>query len=130
MSKVLIVDKSIDRKKRIAALKQRGFSVFPALQLSEARSRCKPGTYDLIIVNGQDETEPAASFCDELTARTPAQAVLLALANGSNVVNRDYVAPDEPEALAERAAGVLGRQNEGAESSQGHGESDQARASA
>ncbi len=32
MSKVLIVDKSIDRKKRIAALKEQGFSVFPALQ--------------------------------------------------------------------------------------------------
>ena len=131
MSKVLIVDKSIDRKKRIAALKQRGFAVFPALQLAEARSRCKPGTYDLIIVNGQDEPELAASFCDELGARTPAQAVLMALPNGSNAVDRPYVAPDDPEALAERAVAVLGRQAEAGENSQGQsGESGEARASA
>ncbi len=83
MSKVLIVDKSIDRKKRIAALKGRGFSVFPALKLDEARSRCRPGAYDLIIVNAQDEPEMAAAFCDELRWRTPAQAVLLVVSNGS-----------------------------------------------
>jgi len=112
MNKVLIVDKTIDRKKRIAALKQRGLSVFPALQLAEARSRCKPATYDLIIVNAQDEPEMALAFCDELSARTPAQAVLLALSNGSGNADRPYVVQDEPEILAERAATVLGRPSE------------------
>ena len=108
MSKVLIVDKSIDRKKRIAALKERGFSVFPALQLAEARSRCKPGTYDLIIVNAQDEPETAASFCDELSARTPTQAVLLATSSGAGAAGKEYLVQDDPEILAERAASVLG----------------------
>lgn len=109
MSKVLIVDKSIDRKKRIAALKEQGFSVFPALRLEEARSRCRPGAYDLIIVNAQDEPETAASFCDELRARTPAQAVLLAVSNGSDNNGQDYLVQDDPALLAQRAAALLGR---------------------
>lgn len=107
MSKVLIVDKSIDRKKRIAALKDRGLSVFPALQLAEARSRCKPGAYDLIIVNAQDEPEAAVSFCEELSRKTPAQAVLLAVSDGSGPSGREYVVPDNPEALAKHAASML-----------------------
>lgn len=108
MSKVLIVDKSIDRKKRIAALKERGFAVFPALKLQEARSRCRPGAYDLIIVNAQDEAEMAASFCDELRSRTPAQAVLLAVSKGSANDGQDYLVQDDPGVLAERAAALLG----------------------
>ncbi len=107
MSKVLIVDRSIDRKQRIAALKERGFLVFPALQLAEARSRCKPGAYDLIVVNAQDEPELAASFCEELSGRTPAQAVLLAVSNVSGANSRDYVVADDPEILAQRVSTLL-----------------------
>jgi DNA-binding response OmpR family regulator len=118
MSKVLIVDKSIDRKKRIAALKERGFSVFPALQLAEARSRCRPGAYDLVIVNAQDEPETAASFCDELRARTPAQAVLLATSNGTGPGGKEYLVQDDPEVLAERAAALLGHSPSGQPESQ------------
>ena len=106
MSKVLIVDKSIDRKKRIAALKGRGFSVFPALKLDEARSRCRPGAYDLIIVNAQDEPDMAATFCDELSQRTPAQAVLLVVSNGSGSFSRSYAVQDDPELLVQRAAAL------------------------
>jgi len=105
--KVLIVDKSINRKKRIAALKGRGLSVFPALQLAEARSRCRPGAYDLIIVNAQDEPEAAAAFCEELRGRVPAQPVLLAVAAGANSPDRNYTVDDDPEVLANRAAGLL-----------------------
>jgi DNA-binding response OmpR family regulator len=105
--KVLIVDKSIDRKKRIAALKGRGFSVFPALQLAEARSRCRPGAYDLIIVNAQDEPEAAAAFCDELRGRAPAQPVLLAVADGTASPDVTYAVADDPEVLAQRAAELL-----------------------
>jgi DNA-binding response OmpR family regulator len=131
MSKVLIVDKSIDRKKRIAALKEQGFSVFPALRLEEARSRCRPGAYDLIIVNAQDEPEIAASFCDELRARTPAQAVLLAVSNGSGNNGQDYLVQDEPALLAQRAAALLGRSPSAQqESEQENREHAQARVSA
>jgi DNA-binding response OmpR family regulator len=112
MSKVLIVDKSIDRKKRIAALKERGLSVFPALQLADARSRCRPGAYDLIIVNAQDEPDAAASFCQELSGRTPAQPVLLVVANGSEASGGDYMVEEDPEILAQRAAAVLDRLSE------------------
>ncbi|MFZ0704637.1 MAG: hypothetical protein WAM71_03475 [Candidatus Korobacteraceae bacterium] len=109
MAKVLIVDKSIDRKKRIAALKERGLSVFPALQLNDARSRCRPGAYDLIIVNCQDELETAAAFCDDLGKRTPPQAVLLAVSNGSSDFAGEYAVADDPETLAKRAAALLGQ---------------------
>ncbi len=105
--KVLIVDKSIDRKKRIAALKAQGLSVFPALQLAEARSRCRPGAYDLIIVNAQDEPEAAAAFCDELCGRVPVQPVLLVSADGTNNSDRIYVVGSHPEVLAQRSAALL-----------------------
>jgi len=109
MAKVLIVDKSIDRKKRISALKERGLSVFPALQLSDARSRCRPGAYDLVVVNSQDELEAAVSFCDDLSSRTPPQAVLLVVSNGNGPAGREYVVQDDPEVLAKRAAALLGQ---------------------
>ena len=106
--KVLIIDKSIDRKKKIAALKSRGFSVFPALRLAEARSRCRPGAYDVIVVNAQDEMEAAVAFCDSSGERTPAQPVLLIISGGSNLPERDYLIADEPQVLADRVEAMLG----------------------
>jgi DNA-binding response OmpR family regulator len=106
--KVLIIDKSIDRKNKIAALKSRGFSVFPALHLAEARSRCRPGAYDLIIVNAQDESEAAMAFCDSLGERTPSQPVLLMISGGSHLPERDYLIADDPQALADRVEAMLG----------------------
>lgn len=105
--KVLVIDKSIDRKKRIAAIRRRGFSVFPALRLAEARSRCRPGAYDLIVVNAQDEPEAAMAFCDALCDRTPTQSVLLVTSGGSSASQRDYVVTEDPEALADRVEAVL-----------------------
>jgi DNA-binding response OmpR family regulator len=116
--KVLIVDKSIDRKKRIAALKSRGLSVFPALQLQDARSRCRPGAYDLVIVNAQDELQAAAEFCDQLCGRTPAQPVLLAMADETSGPDRIYVVTDEPEVLAQRAAALLDASHRSANASE------------
>jgi len=118
MSKVLIVDRSIDRKKRIAALKERGFSVFPALQLTEARSRCKPGAYDLVVVYAQDEPELAASFCEDLSERTPAQRVLLAVSDVSGANGSDYVVADDPEILAQRVSALLNHSPQAQEGSE------------
>jgi CheY-like chemotaxis protein len=106
--KILIVDQSIDRKKRIGALKDRGFAVFPALRLQEARSRCRPGAYDLIIVSAQDEPETAVTFCEELRQRTPAQPVLLITAGESKDFERPYAVTDDPEALVQRVESLLG----------------------
>ena len=105
--KVLIVDKSIDRKKRIAAIKERGLAVFPALQLADARSRCRAGAYDLIVVHGVDEPEAAVAFCDQLCGRTPAQQVLLIVANGAQRPQRDYVVENDPKAVADRVEAAL-----------------------
>jgi DNA-binding response OmpR family regulator len=105
--KVLIVDKSIDRKKRIAAVKNRGFAVFPALRLAEARSRCRPGAYDLVLVNAQDEVENAIAFCDSLCDRTPAQPVLLVVSGDSEIPARDYAVAEDAEALASRVESLL-----------------------
>jgi len=105
--KVLIVDKSIDRKKRINAIKQRGFAVFPALQLAEARSRCRPGAYDLIVVSGVDEPEAAVAFCDELRGRTPAQPVLLIVADGAQRPERNYVIEADPTTVADQVESAL-----------------------
>lgn len=106
--KVLIIDKSIDRKKKITAVKERGFLVFPALRLAEARSRCRPGAYDLIVVNTPDEMEAATEFCDSLGERTPPQAVLLIASGDSNIPQRDYVTTDDAVALADRVEAMLG----------------------
>jgi DNA-binding NtrC family response regulator len=105
--KVLIVDKSIDRKKRIAAVRQRGFSVFPALKLDEARSRCRPGAYDLIVVHGADEQEACVAFCDQMRERTPSQPVLLIIGNHGTRPDREYLVQDQPSTLADRVEAAL-----------------------
>lgn len=127
--KVLIVDKSIDRKQRISAVKQRGFAVFPALKLSESRSRCRPGAYDLIVINASDEQQEAVAFCDELRGRTPSQPVLLVVGENVSAPDRDYVVQEDPESLAARVEAVLGR-NSQAPTSAAAGEREETRASA
>ncbi len=105
--KVLIVDKTIDRKRRIAAIKERGFSVFPALQLADARSRCRPGAYDLIVVNAPDEPDAAMALCDLVCQRNPRQLVLLTVADGGPRPERDYIVDDDPKVLADRVEAAL-----------------------
>lgn len=129
--KVLIVDRGIDRKKRIAALKERGFSVFPALQLREARSRCRPGAYDLIIVSAQDEPEAAIAFCDELRQRTHPQPVLLMVSGESKNSEQAYMVADDPRLLADRVEALFGGSATSEEQSGNQDRNDQpARASA
>jgi DNA-binding response OmpR family regulator len=104
--KVLIVDRSSDRKKRISAVRERGFAVFPALQLQDACSRCRAGAYDLVVVSGTENFEAALAFCQQLQGRNPPQAVLLVTSNGSEAA-RDYVVSGSPEALADRVEKIL-----------------------
>lgn len=109
-SKVLLIDNSPDRKKRISLLKSNGFAVYPALNLEEARSRCKPGAYDLIVVNVGDQRDMAVEFCDALSQRSPKQHVLMAGNSDFSGTNREYVASDDPEQLLERVKKLLGVQ--------------------
>ncbi len=101
--KILLIDKTADRKERIAALKARGYAVFPALKMTEARSRCMNGSYDLIVVNPGDEREEALQFCDELRQQCSKQPVLLC----GEGIDRDYVVAGDTPSLLEAVDRVL-----------------------
>jgi DNA-binding response OmpR family regulator len=107
LAKILIVDKADDRKSRIAAIKDRGFAVYPALNLQEARSRCRPGAYDLVVVNGTQEPEACIAFCDQLRERKPPQAVLLTVADNAGGPHGDYVVGSNPAELADKVEALL-----------------------
>jgi DNA-binding response OmpR family regulator len=109
--KILLIDKASDRKERINALKNRGYAVFPALRMGEARSRCLRGGYDLIVVNAGEDLDQSLQFCDELRKQCPKQLVRMS-ANAN--VERDYIIPAELSALLEAVDRLLG---EGASSS-------------
>jgi len=91
-TRILLIDNASDRKERINALKHRGYAVFPALNLEEARSRCLRGGYDLIVVNANGSHEQAAQFCDDIRRQCPRQQLILCSdgASGSD----HTVAPD------------------------------------
>jgi DNA-binding response OmpR family regulator len=75
--KVLLIDNASDRKERIKALADHGYSVFPALRMDEARSRCTRGGYDLVVVNTGNNPEQALEFCDDVRRQCPKQLLLL-----------------------------------------------------
>jgi DNA-binding response OmpR family regulator len=94
--KILLIDSASDRKQRINALKSRGYAVFPALKMEEARSRCMRGGYDLIGVNAGDEQEKATQYCDDIRHQCPNQQVLMYNADGSG---RDYAVRSDVQSL-------------------------------
>ena len=124
LPKVLIVDKTRDRKTRLAAVKALGFAVYPALNLQEARSRCRPGAYDLVVVNGTLEPEACVAFCDQLRERKPPQAVLLTVDDQAGIPNRDYIVANRATELAARVEALLRKQPAQAEASEGQGRED------
>ncbi len=102
--KILLIDNAPDRKERIKALSVRGYAVFPALKMEEARSRCTRGGYDLIVVHAGEQQEQALAFCDELHSQCPKQALLL---SSSAVGERDYAVPDDLSSLLQRVDQML-----------------------
>ena|SRR5206468_4748897 len=109
--KILIIDKSPERKKRIQALKNRGFAVFPALNIAEARNRCKPGSYDLIVVNSGEEQDAAAELCNSILQRAPKQLLLLMVNPEDPIPARDYALTNKEDELVRRVEGMLGRRS-------------------
>ncbi len=109
--KILIIDKSSDRKKRIQALKGLGFAVYPALKIAEARNRCKPGSYDLIVVNASDDMENAVQLCDQIRERAPKQLLLMMVDPGAGTPSRDYVVSSNVEELANTVDSLLKRRS-------------------
>ncbi len=105
--RILIIDSEPTRRKeRVAALKQRGFVVYPALKIEEARSRCRRGGYDLIIVSIAANVEAATQLCGEITQGNARQQVLLMSPGGAPVGEHDVVS-DDPKALADKVEALL-----------------------
>jgi DNA-binding response OmpR family regulator len=106
--KVLLIDNAPDRKERIKALRERGYNVFPALKMDEARSRCMRGAYDLVLVHADAQPEQAMQFCDEIRKQCPKQLLLM---SSRNAGERDYTVGADIPTLVQRVDRLL--QNEG-----------------
>jgi DNA-binding response OmpR family regulator len=109
--KVLLIDRDTEerRKERIAVLKKLGYKVFPALDIQQARSRCKPGAFDLIVVNSGGQPDMALELCEWIRSNDPKQAVLLMVGAILQLLRRDYMVPDIPERLLERVESMFER---------------------
>ncbi len=107
--KILLVDDEPDgRKQRIEILKDHGFAVYPALAIEQARTRCRPGAYDLIIVHANDNNKNVAlELCDQVRTNNPGQLLLLMLAPDVRVPRRDYLVSGAPKELLERVEALL-----------------------
>ena len=105
--KILMVDNDPKgRKERINILRSHGFSAYPALNMLQAKTRCKPGAYDLIVVNPRDEKEPALEFCDTLKKQNPQQLLLLMTPAGETTDTAGTVS-DDPQMLLERVQSMF-----------------------
>ncbi len=100
--KVLLIDNQPDRKERIAALKSCGFTVYPALDLGQARLRCQASRYDLIIVNAAGNPGLALELCDYIRSENQSQPLIMITAPGQPVPDRDYAESSQPETLLKR----------------------------
>jgi DNA-binding response OmpR family regulator len=102
--KILLIDNASDRKERIKALSEHGYSVFPALKMEEARSRCTRGNYDLILVHAGEQLEQAQEFCDAIRTQCPKQLLLM---YGNTSSDRDYVVSADLSSLIQRVDNLL-----------------------
>jgi DNA-binding response OmpR family regulator len=102
--KVLLIDNASDRKERIKALADHGYSVFPALRMDEAHSRCTRGAYDLIVVNAGNKREQALEFCDQIRKQCPKQLLLM---TSDAAGDRDYAISGGVPALLQRVDELL-----------------------
>jgi len=105
--KILLIDNGSDRKQRIKALADRGYKVFPALRMEEARSRCSHGGYDLIVVHANGEQQRALEFCDEIRRSCPKQLLVM---SGDQNSGRDYAVQDDMSSLVHRVDEMLQNQ--------------------
>jgi DNA-binding NtrC family response regulator len=89
--KALMVDEDKDRyrrKERNDLLKQAGFKVYPVLRMQDVCTRCKPGAFELIVVNGTENPEAAVQLCEQIKANDPKQKIVLVSDQNHD---RDYV---------------------------------------
>ncbi len=114
-TKILMVDNDPKgRKDRINILRAHGFAAYPALNLQQAMSRCRPGAYDLIVVNPHEGKEQALEFCEAIRKQNPQQLLLLMTSVSVESSDRDTVS-DNPQALLERVQEMFPKQAAAAE---------------
>jgi CheY-like chemotaxis protein len=72
--RVLLLDTSTAKRElRAEAMRKLGISVDCACDIDEARSWWRPGLYDLVLVNSDNEVERRDKFCDDVRAAVPPQ---------------------------------------------------------
>lgn len=107
--KALLVDADKDRnrrKERKVLLQNLGFKVFPALDVTYVRSRCKPGAFDVIVVNAGENAQSAVELCDEVKACDHNQQLFLVSNKNEAIPSRDYVVSDWDELQSRLTAGA------------------------
>ena len=106
---MLLIDRDQERRnERISVLKTHGYKVFPALNLQQARSRCEPGAFDIIVVNSGGQPDMALELCEWIRSNDPKQAFLL-MVGAVQLPRRDYMVSDIPERLLERIESMFER---------------------
>jgi|SRR5215471_9991096 len=105
--KVLLVDSEPDRQARIAILKQHGFRVYPALSIEQARSRCRSGAYDVIVLNADSGQNMAFELYEQIHERDPRQHVLVMTAKELPENGSEHAVSSAPERLLERVELLL-----------------------
>jgi hypothetical protein len=92
--KAMMIDEDKDRyrrKERTTFLKEAGFKVYPVLRMPDARGRCKPGAFDLIVVNATENANQALELCDDIKKCNQNQRVFLVAGENAGLPNRDFI---------------------------------------
>ena len=99
--KALVIDTDRDRyrrKERIGLIQNAGFKAFPVLRLQDAGVRCKPGSFDLVVVNATENGAQAVELCDQIKKNDPKLQLFL-VSSSPDTPTRDYIVSDWAEAI-------------------------------
>jgi CheY-like chemotaxis protein len=115
--KILMVDNDPkSRKDRINILRSHGFFAYPALNMQQARTRCKPGAYDLIVVNQHNEKEQALELYEAIKKENPQQLLVL-MAPADQITDTAGAVSDDPQMLLERVQTMFPKYGSNSEAS-------------
>jgi CheY-like chemotaxis protein len=77
-ARILLVDGNISlRKLRAEILTREGYRVYPATNWENAIPRCRPGAFDLVLINAKDDETSALEFCTEVRRLNPKQLIIM-----------------------------------------------------
>lgn len=113
--KALVVDEDKDRyrrKERNTILKELGFKVYPVLRMPDARGRCRPGAFELIVVSAGENANPALELCDHIKNCDSSQKLFLVADERAGLPERDYIVRNWDE-LAKKLQPTNNEQNKG-----------------